>query len=68
MTEYVIEFHYTCDARVIGWATCGVCGFKASLIDDTQADVDRFLSDVLVQHALELHGTKLSDKDQHEAR
>jgi hypothetical protein len=65
MTEYVIEFHHTCDDRVVGWATCGVCGFKAALVDDTQDDVDRFLTDVLVTHARELHGAYFTDKDHH---
>ena len=61
-TEYLIEFRKTTGARVIGWAVCGVCDWRVSMIDDTQDEVNKFLSYLLRDHALTLHGQRFSDK------
>lgn len=62
--EYAIEFRRALDAgRVIGVATCGACDWQAMLTDDHQDDVDRFLSKLLVAHALAAHHARVNDTD-----
>lgn len=61
MQEYAITFRKSRDdkgvstGRVVGYAQCGECPFVAEMTDDTQDEVDVFLSQRLVDHAVRHH-------------
>jgi len=66
-TEYRLTFHASGPGRIRGLATCGACGWCVSVVDDTTADVDAFLTQQAIDHAVTFHNQQLNDKDDHEA-
>jgi hypothetical protein len=67
MIEYRLTFEASGPGRIRGCATCGDCGWRVSLVDDTKADIDAFLTRHAIDHALAVHDHHLTDKDDHEA-
>jgi len=66
-TEYRLTFEANGPGRIRGYATCGACGWRVSVVDDTTADVDAFLTRQAIDHAVTFHDQHFNDKDSHEA-
>lgn len=60
--EYLIEFRKTDRGQVCGDASCEGCDWCAHMIGDCQDEVDLFLSALVVEHALDVHGEAFMDK------